>query len=215
MMTKQVHIVAATSADRAERARICYSLGYHAEIYVSVDELLAASPSDGIILLDDCSDRGGMAAIFQRMAARGMWCPVIALAAEIHPRRVVTAVRAGAFDYIALPLDARELSHALEQAQRDASAQCAVQRRAVEARMKIAALSARERQVLEALANGSSNKIIARDLGISPRTVEIHRANMMTKLGAGHAADAVRLRLEAEMGPLAGPHARDDQKLAA
>ena len=149
------------------------------------------------------------------MFRRGMWCPVIALSAKIEPRRVVNAVRAGALDYIALPLEPNDLAVALAQAQRDASEQCAVQRRAVEARTKIDALSARERQVLEALANGSSNKIIARDLGISPRTVEIHRANMMTKLGAGHAADAVRLRLEAEMGPLAGQLASEGHKLAA
>lgn len=214
-MVKQVHIVAGTSAERAERARICYDIGYHAEIYVSVEELLVASPNEGVILLDDRTDRGGLPAIFDRMARRGMWCPVIVLSAEIEPRRIVNAVRAGALDYIALPLDPNQLAVALTQAQRDASAQCAVQRRAVEAQTKIASLSARERQVLEALANGSSNKIIARDLGISPRTVEIHRANMMTKLGAGHAADAVRLRLEAEMGPLSGHFTPDDHRMAA
>jgi len=51
------------------------------------------------------------------------------------------------------------------------------------------------------LAEGSSNKAIARELDISPRTVEIHRANMMTKLGARHAAEAVRLKLEAKLEP--------------
>jgi DNA-binding CsgD family transcriptional regulator len=57
-------------------------------------------------------------------------------------------------------------------------------------------LSKREREVLELLALGSSNKLIARELSISPRTVEIHRSNMMTKLRAGHAAEAVRLWLQ-------------------
>jgi DNA-binding CsgD family transcriptional regulator len=59
----------------------------------------------------------------------------------------------------------------------------------------------REREVLDWLAEGSSNKAIARELDISPRTVEIHRANMMTKLGARHAAEAVRLKLEAKLEP--------------
>lgn len=55
--------------------------------------------------------------------------------------------------------------------------------------------------MLDWLAEGSSNKAIARELDISPRTVEIHRANMMTKLGARHAAEAVRLKLEAKLEP--------------
>jgi FixJ family two-component response regulator len=59
-------------------------------------------------------------------------------------------------------------------------------------------LSDREGQVLDLLVNGKSNKEIARDLGISPRTVEIHRSNMMTKLEVGHAASAVRMKLEAD-----------------
>jgi DNA-binding CsgD family transcriptional regulator len=69
----------------------------------------------------------------------------------------------------------------------------------IEARGRIENLSAREREVLDWLAQGSSNKAIARELQISPRTVEIHRANMMAKLGASHAADAVRLRIEADI----------------
>ena len=76
----------------------------------------------------------------------------------------------------------------------------ATHRQAVEARSKLSLLTQRETEVLDLLVAGSSNKQIARDLEISPRTVEIHRANMMAKLGANHAADAVRLRLEAMMG---------------
>jgi FixJ family two-component response regulator len=77
----------------------------------------------------------------------------------------------------------------------------------IEARDRIASLSVREREVLEWLAQGSSNKVIARELDISPRTVEIHRANMMHKLGARHAAEAVRLKLEAKLEPQIEPQA--------
>jgi FixJ family two-component response regulator len=69
----------------------------------------------------------------------------------------------------------------------------------IEARSLISCLSGREREVLDWLTRGSSNKVIARELDISPRTVEIHRANMMAKLGASHAAEAVRLKLEARL----------------
>ena len=65
-----------------------------------------------------------------------------------------------------------------------------------EARSRIGRLTGREREVLDWLTAGRSNKAIAREMAISPRTVEVHRANMMGKLGARHPADAVRLRLE-------------------
>jgi DNA-binding CsgD family transcriptional regulator len=73
-------------------------------------------------------------------------------------------------------------------------------RREVEALRGIDLLSRRERQVLELLSAGCANKEIARRLQISPRTVEIHRGNMMGKLNAGHPADAVRLWLDAHQG---------------
>ena len=60
-------------------------------------------------------------------------------------------------------------------------------------------LSKRERQVLELLARGSSNKLIARELSISPRTVEIHRANMLNKIGANHTSEAIRIAIEASL----------------
>ena len=66
----------------------------------------------------------------------------------------------------------------------------------IEARTRISTLSAREREVLDLLITGASNKVVARVLAISPRTVEIHRANMMAKLGVNHVAGAVRLYFE-------------------
>ena len=87
---------------------------------------------------------------------------------------------------------------------READAQRQQRARAAEARQRISRLSMREREVLDRLAEGCSNKAIARELEISPRTVEIHRMKMMGKLGARHAAEAVRLRLEASgLGDLA------------
>ncbi len=91
----------------------------------------------------------------------------------------------------------------------DAGRHSEARRRLVEARQRISALSRREREVLDWLSQGLSNKAIARALEISPRTVEIHRANMMDKLGATHAAEAVRLRLEADYEePLLGEAAK-------
>lgn len=199
-LDRVVHIVALASVERAEQARACFALGYHAEIYGNYEELLAGRPLRGLVLAEDIAARGGIASLIAGMNAHGFWLPVIATAAMAEAHRVVEAVRSGALDYLSLPLDSGRLAAALETAITEGQAMGAAQRQAVDARARLATLTARESEVLDLLVAGSSNKMIARELAISPRTVEIHRANMMTKLGAHHAADAVRLRLEAAMG---------------
>lgn len=195
-----VHIVSITSAGRAEQARMCYALGYHAEIYSNTDEFLAAAPIGGIAVVEDIAERGGVGEMMERMGSRGFWLPVIATAPAPDPRRVVEAVKMGVLDYVPLPLDSDRFAASLRRIGEEAAALGAQQRRAVDARGRLSRLTAREREVLDLLAAGASNKMIGRELEISPRTVEIHRANMMAKLGASRAADAVRLRLEAAMG---------------
>lgn len=210
VLDKIVHIVALASVERAEQARACYALGYHAEIYGNYEELVAARPYRGLVLAEDMAERGGIGALLEGMAVQGFWLPVIATAAVADPPRVVEAVRGGALDYLPLPLERDRLLAALGTAVAEGQAMGSAQRQAVQARARLATLTARESEVLDLLVAGSSNKTIARELEISPRTVEIHRANMMAKLDAHHAADAVRLRLEAALGggvgtlPLAG-----------
>lgn len=199
-LEKHVHIVALSSLERAEQARACYALGFHAEIYGNYEELVAARPSRGLALAEDIPERGGIAALVAAMSTHGMWLPIVATSVAADPRRVVEAVRRGALDYLTLPLDAARLQTALDTAVAEGQTRGSAQRQAVNARAKLATLTARETEVLDLLVAGSSNKTIARELEISPRTVEIHRANMMSKLGAHHAADAVRLRLEASLG---------------
>ena len=111
----------------------------------------------------------------------------------------VAAIKAGALHYMRLPLERGPLEEVLKAVAREAEAHAAARRKMFEARARIESLSPREREVLDWLAEGCSNKAIARELSISPRTVEIHRANMMEKLGAGHPADAVTLRMEARL----------------
>ena len=134
------------------------------------------------------------------MNESSVWLPVIAMATEPATDRVVEAIRAGAFDYLGLPLTAGALDAAVSRAVGEAGEHAAAQRRLAEARKRIGTLTPREREVLDWLAEGQSNKAIAHALAISPRTVEIHRANMMAKLGARHPVDAVRIRLDAKGG---------------
>ncbi|ANU07381.1 Transcriptional regulatory protein FixJ [Paraurantiacibacter namhicola] len=162
-----------------------------------MDELLEAAPRDGIILVRDRITGGAMARTMDKLSACGTWLPVVAMARDAAPGRVVSAVKAGALDYLTLPLSREGLKASLAMVESEAAEQVAARRSEVEARQRIEKLSGREREVLDLLADGNSNKGIARELGISPRTVEIHRANMMMKLGAGHAAEAVRIYLQA------------------
>ncbi|MFA6219471.1 MAG: LuxR C-terminal-related transcriptional regulator [Erythrobacter sp.] len=198
-LRQTLHIVGGSSRSRAEQAHLCFGLGHHCEIYADTGELVAHPPDRGIVLAFDDCEAGGVACVLRSLAAQGRWVPVVGTAYEPSPARVVDAIKAGALDYLRLPLREDRLVSAIERIGVEAGAYAEARRKMVEARNRIAALSPREREVLDWLAEGCSNKMIARELAISPRTVEIHRANMMSKLGAEHPSQAVRLRLEAHL----------------
>lgn len=191
-----VHIVDFDAKSRAEQARMFFTIGWHAEVYGDLDELLSYVPERGIILLREGVDDLPPGEAVEVLTQRGVWLPVVMAAPEPRVRDIVAAIKAGALDYLALPLEGERLRDRLTDVAVEAAEQANARRRLIEARARIETLSARERQVLDWLAEGNSNKTIARELRISPRTVEIHRANMMGKLGARHPADAVRVRLE-------------------
>ena len=194
-----LHIVGGSSRSRAEQARLGFDLGHHCEIYAGVSELVEHSPDLGLVLAFDDPDEGGVAHVLRALSVTGKWLPVIATSYDPRPTCVVEAIKAGALDYLGLPLQEERLDNAIDRISGEADAYAQARRKMVEAQNRIAALSPREREVLDWLAEGCSNKMIARALSISPRTVEIHRANMMTKLGADHPSQAVRLRLESRL----------------
>jgi len=195
-----LHIVGGDSRSRAEQARIGFALGHHAEIYGDLGELIDRPAPSGLVLASDDHDVGGAAEIIRRLRENGIGLPVAITACEPVPEQIVTAIRAGALDYIGLPLEMGDFARRLKRIQAEAGRLAETYRFEIEARHLLSKLSGRQLEVLELLSEGCSNKEIARVLGISPRTVEIHRANMMAKLGAGHAADAVRLWLAALPG---------------
>lgn len=192
-----LHILDGDSARRAQLARLAFAAGHHAEIYANAEELLAHAPSGGLVLAQDDPVGQGIPDLIAAMMHAGHWLPVIAISDLPETAAVVRAIKAGALDYLAMPSQIGPLNDAVAGAAREADTFRAQRARAAEARQRISRLSAREREVLDRLAEGCSNKAIARDLEISPRTVEIHRMKMMGKLGARHAAEAVRLRIEA------------------
>ena len=121
---------------------------------------------------------------------------MIGYAARPALQRIVTFMRGGGYDYFAIPIDSAALAKSLSQLGQGRTPYAAARQRAAVARFKLRGLSPREAEVLANMAEGRSNKTIGIDLGISPRTVEIHRANMLTKLGANSSTEALRMYYE-------------------
>jgi two-component system response regulator FixJ len=205
-----LHIIGGDSRSRAEQARIAFALGHHAEVYADLEELLERPPNEGLVIAAHDGEPGVARELVLRLGARGLWLPVVMASSEPGLEQVVAAIKAGALDFLRLPLEMGSFARRLARILAEAGQHAERRRREVEAQRAIAMLSRREREVLELLSAGCSNKEIARWLEISPRTVEIHRGNMMSKLGAGHAADAVRLWIDAQLEIPALPREEDE-----
>jgi two-component system response regulator FixJ len=197
-----LHFVEADTHTRAELMKVGASLGLHCEIYADFAEMEAYPPRSGLIIVRDQPDTNAISFALDQLMNMGVSLPVVAMDKDPDPGRVVQAVKGGALDYLVLPLRPERLSTCLARIAREAEQVSGIRQRTIAARRKIDQLSPRENEVLTALAVGASNKEIARQLDISPRTVEIHRANMMVKVGARHTAEAIRVKMEAGVGPI-------------
>ncbi len=194
-----IHIIDADSRHRATLSRQILALGRHCEVYASQAEFLARPPASGVVLLHEKAGQGGIPSLLATLAEQGAWLPVVGIADRPDTTAIVAAMRAGALDYLVLPLDDAVIIERIGYLERESHSYSRARHKMIIARSRLTLLSKREREVLDCLADGRSNKVIARELAISPRTVEIHRANMMGKLGANHSAQAIRMRLEAGM----------------
>ncbi|MDQ4136676.1 MAG: response regulator FixJ [Pseudomonadota bacterium] len=143
----------------------------------------------------------------RRLRARGIALPVIVMTGHADVPLAVEAMKQGAVDFIEKPFDDDLFLAAVRAAlqRQEQNAHRTAQRAEVLARFE--SLSERERQVLDGLVAGKANKVIAHDLGISPRTVEIYRANVMTKTQAGSLSELVRMALLAGISSGDGPSA--------
>lgn len=187
-------------ADLRRRASISHALAassIHVEPFEAVEELALAWPRSGVVMIHD--DPGLIGDLIEKMAADGEWYPIIAFSEDPQPRQIVQAVLDGAVDYVAWPIDAAALNDALARAIDKADAAGNTKLREVMARSRLERLTKREREVLDGVASGLSNRLIGEKLSISPRTVEIHRANMLNKLGANHTSEAIRIAIEAAL----------------
>jgi two-component system response regulator FixJ len=133
------------------------------------------------------------------MVSRKIHLPVIFVTDHADVKIAVKAIRAGAIDYIEKPFDGADILASMENALQVGHKSHRSLAETELARTALKLLTPRERNVLDQLAMGRSNKNIAHELGISTRTVEFHRAHIMEKLNARHMADVLRVSLTAEL----------------
>ncbi|MEM9669132.1 MAG: response regulator [Pseudomonadota bacterium] len=161
---------------------------------------LDADKEGTCVLLDVRMPKMDGLSVLREVRARGVHMPIIILTGHGDVSTAVSAMRAGATDFLEKPYKKEMLLSSIETAFEliEAGQMKISQHKAAEA--KINGLTDRERQVLERLADGLTNKAIAEDLGISARTVEIHRANLMAKLEADTLSAALKLAFAAGLG---------------
>jgi two-component system response regulator FixJ len=145
-------------------------------------------------------DMDGLA-LQEELVRRKVGLPVIIVTGHGDVPLAVRAMRAGAVDFIEKPFDDELLLQSIQQALAVGKENRGQASLAQMAAARIALLTERERQVLECLVAGKANKVIAYELDISPRTVEIHRAHVMEKMQARSLSDVVRLALAAGLNP--------------
>jgi FixJ family two-component response regulator len=193
---EQIHIVDSNSRRRAQFAFELNGLGYRAHVYESICELEHFEPTDGLVLLSGDDDPRALERLRERLVARGTSVPIAMYAARPEASKVVDAMLSGAVDYLEWPLQGDPAVIVGQIKGRASAARRSEQRSAAAARL-VSALSPRERQVLSSMINGQSSRSIASVLNISVRTVEIHRGNVLRKLGVSSTAGAVRVGIYA------------------
>lgn len=189
-----IHIVDDDASIRRSLQQLLHSAGFESAVYESGLGFLEAASSleDGCLLLDlrmPGIDGLEVQALLNRLGCR---LPIVVMTGHGDVATAVQAMKAGAIDFIEKPCDDERLLGAIKQAL-TISGPAGRNREAAAATQRIATLSGRERQVLDALVAGSKNKVVAYDLGISVRTVEVHRARMLGRLGVRSLAEAIRL----------------------
>jgi two-component system response regulator FixJ len=194
-----VHVIDDDAAVRDSIAFLLESAGLVARTYPSaIAYLEAADLAPGCIVTDVRMPEMSGIELVRRLKAAGRRDPVIVITGHADVPLAIEAMKAGVADFIEKPFDDEVLLGAIRKAMRDGGAPEQVDAERAEAARRLATLSLREREVLDGLVAGRANKVIAFDLGISPRTVEVYRANVMTKMGAGSLSELVRLALAAE-----------------
>lgn len=194
-----VYVVHADAALRGSLRLLLSHAGHRPVAFAQGAAFLseAAQLEAGCVLLDLHMDGLDGLAVQRRLRARGIIFPIIFVTGHGDVPTAVAAMKQGAIDFLAAPFAQDALLRAIDRAMARLDDEARLHALRDEAIVQLNALTPREREVFRELARGLPNKSIAHDLGISPRTVEIHRANLMQKLNVRSFPEALRLAFTA------------------
>jgi two-component system response regulator FixJ len=173
------------------------SAGFHVTDYPSAISYLESGMDGDCIVADMRMPYMSGLELQRELAKRRTHAPLILITGHAEVALAVSAMRAGAFDFLEKPVDDERLLESLGNALKEGGRTRQSAHECKLATELLSALTAREREVLDRLVLGMSNKLVAHELGISPRTVETHRARLQTKLKARDLSNLVRLSIAA------------------
>ena len=197
-----IHVVDDDESVRRSLTFLLRPAGYRVETWADGSSFLAGVDrfSAACVLLDIRMPGVDGLEVLAAMAAAGLNFPVIVLTGHGNIALAVRAIQAGACDFLEKPVDRDTVLSSVALAFRKIADVKFQRERTLWAQVQIAKLTQREAEVLDGLACGYPNKTIAYDLGISARTVEVYRANIMSKLEVRFFADALRIAFSAGLG---------------
>jgi two-component system response regulator FixJ len=192
-----VHVIDDDAAVREALAFLLDTAGYSVRVHESAVAFLEvlSEVRDGCVITDIRMPGMDGLELQRRLRAQAIGLPVIVITGHGDIPLAVEAMKAGAADFIEKPFEDDTLLNAIQFALERNSKDSKRQSQIAEIRARLGALSGRERDVFERLVAGKANKVIAYDLGISPRTVEVYRANVMTKMRAESLSELVRMAM--------------------
>ncbi len=196
-----VHIIDDDPAIRETLQLLLSAEGFDAKSYASALDFMAAmSPNETGCIVTDVRMPGMTGVeLLNEVNERGLTLPFIMISGHADVPLAVHAMKLGAVDLLEKPFCPEALIAAVRKALKSCKDQQANQLETQDILTRFATLSAREREVLAKLVEGQPNKVIAYELGISHRTVEVHRANVMRKTQAGSLSELVRMSLTARV----------------
>ncbi|MGJ0507323.1 MAG: response regulator FixJ [Methylocystis sp.] len=201
-----VHLIDDDAAVRDAVGLLLRTEGFKVQSYDSALAFLKAAPTraEGCVVTDvRMPEMNGMELIAQ-MKEQHISIPVVVLTAHADVPLAVEAMKLGAVDLLEKPFEDDALIAAVSAALERRNAEENRSRESQEIKSRLASLTRRENEILAGLLKGLSNKVIAHDLGISIRTAEVHRANIMAKMRAGNLAELVKMALAANTATTTG-----------
>jgi len=198
-MARKVHVIDDDAAMRDSLNFLLDSAGFEVTLFETAQQFLDALPAlaFGCVISDVRMPGIDGIELLKRLRTLNSGFPIVVMTGHGDVPLAVEAMKLGAMDFLEKPFEDERLIAMIEAALRVAEPAAKSDAVAQDIAARVASLSPRERQVMDGLVAGLSNKLIAREYDISPRTIEVYRANVMTKMQAGSLSELVRLAMRA------------------